>query len=79
LDEATANLDNETAYDIEKALLETPDLTCIFVTHRYTKELLRRCDGILVMRDGKLVEDGTFDELYERKDYFFSLYNVSER
>jgi ABC-type multidrug transport system fused ATPase/permease subunit len=79
LDEATANLDNETAYSIEKALLDTPDLTCIFVTHRYTKELLCQCDGILVMRDGVLAESGTFDELYNMKEYFFSLYNVGER
>jgi ABC-type multidrug transport system fused ATPase/permease subunit len=79
LDEATANLDNEIAYDIEKSLLETPGLTCIFATHRYTRELLRQCNEILVLRDGELVENGTFDELYDRKEYFYSLYNVSER
>ncbi|MCL2188054.1 MAG: ABC transporter ATP-binding protein/permease [Defluviitaleaceae bacterium] len=77
LDEATASLDNETAYEIEKSLLETPETTCIFITHRYTKSLLQKCDGILVMRNGELVETGTFDELYERKDYFYSLYTVN--
>jgi len=79
LDEATANLDNETAYDIEKALLETPGMTCIFATHRYARERLRQCDGILVMRDGALAEAGTFDELYNKKEYFYSLYTISER
>lgn len=79
MDEATANLDNETAYDIEKSLIDTPNLTCIFVTHRYTKELLRKCDGILVMRDGELVESGNFDDLYDEKGYFYSLYTVTER
>ena len=76
LDEATANLDNETAYAIEKSLVETPELTCLFVTHRYNKELLTNCDGIIVMRDGKLVESGSFDELYNRKGYFYSLYRI---
>ncbi|MCL2400652.1 MAG: ABC transporter ATP-binding protein/permease [Defluviitaleaceae bacterium] len=79
LDEAMASLDNETAYDIEKTLLETQNVMNIFVTHRYTRELLRKCDGVLVMRDGKLVEAGTFDELYEQRGYFYSLYSVTER
>lgn len=79
LDEAMANLDNETAYAIEKNLLDTPNITCIFITHRYSKELLRLCDGILVLRGGELVECGTFDELYEKKDYFYSLYNIGAR
>jgi len=77
LDEATANLDNETAYSIEKSLIEASDLTCIFVTHRYTRNLLEKCDGILVMRDGELVESGTFAELYDKKDYFYSLFKIS--
>jgi ATP-binding cassette subfamily C protein len=79
LDEATANLDNETAYNIEKSLIETPDLTCIFVTHRYTKDVLSKCDDILVMRDGELIEHGTFDSLYNRKGYFYSLYNITSK
>jgi len=79
MDEATSSLDNETAYDIENALVEMPDLTSIFVTHRYTKDILQKCDGILVMDKGELVESGTFDELYNKKEYFYSLYSVSER
>jgi ATP-binding cassette subfamily C protein len=78
LDEATANLDNETAYSIEKSLLSAPDLTCLFVTHRYNKELLSKCDGILVMRDGELVESGRFETIYNAKGYFYSLLNVAE-
>ncbi|MCL1821131.1 MAG: ABC transporter ATP-binding protein/permease, partial [Oscillospiraceae bacterium] len=78
LDEATANLDNETAYNIEKSLLEVTDLTYIFVTHRYNKELLRKCDGIIVMHDGEIVDSGNFDELYDKKGYFYSLYTITE-
>jgi ABC-type multidrug transport system fused ATPase/permease subunit len=79
LDEAMANLDNETAYNIEKTLINTSDLTCIFVTHRYTKEVLQQCDGIIALRDGEICESGSFDELYEKKGYFYSLYNISGR
>jgi len=75
LDEAMASLDNETAYEIENALLTNESLTCIFVTHRYNKELLQKYDGILVMKKGELVESGTFDDLYDQKGYFYSLYN----
>ena len=77
LDEATASLDNVIAHDIEKSIIDMEDLTCIFVTHRYSKDILEKCDGILVMKNGELFEHGTFDELYESKGYFYSLYNTS--
>ena len=76
LDEATAGLDNITASEIETAILDMKNVTCIYVTHRYNENTLKKCDGILVMRNGKLYEYGTFDELYEKKDYFYSLYNT---
>lgn len=75
LDEATANLDNLVAHAIEKSIVEMEDLTCIFVTHRYSKEILEQCDGILVMKDGEIFESGTFEELYGAKGYFYSLYS----
>ena len=77
LDEATANLDNIIAHDIEKSIIEMEGVTCIFVTHRYSKDILEKCDGILVMKDGTLFEQGTFKELIESKGYFYSLYNIS--
>jgi len=76
LDEATASLDNIVAHDIEKTIIGMEDLTCIFVTHRYSREVLEQCDGILVMKDGALFEQGTYKELYENKGYFFSLLNI---
>lgn len=76
LDEATASLDNIIAHDIEKSITDMDELTCIFVTHRYSREILEKCDGILVLKDGELFEHGTFDELYNAKGYFYSLYNV---
>ena len=76
-DEAATGLDNIIAHDIEKSIVEMEELTCIFVTHRYSKDILEKCDGILVMRNGELIEQGSFDELYERKGYFYSLYTIN--
>jgi len=77
LDEATASLDNLVAHEIESAILDMEDLTCIFVTHRYNAEILRKCDGILVMKDGVLIEHGTYDTLYAQRAYFYSLLNLA--
>lgn len=77
LDEATSSLDNETAYNIEYSLLNIKDITCLVVTHRYNSEILRRYDNIIVLKDGKLYEMGTFDDLMDKKDYFYSLYNIA--
>jgi ABC-type multidrug transport system fused ATPase/permease subunit len=76
LDEATANLDNIVAHDIEKEIISMEGITCIFVTHRYSRDILSGCDGILVMKDGRLAETGRFDELYKVGGYFYSLYTV---
>ena len=77
LDEATSSLDNQTAYSIESSLLNLPELTCLVVTHRYNRELLRRYDGIIALKSGKAAETGTFDELMAQKGYFYSLYTVA--
>ncbi|WP_279625601.1 ATP-binding cassette domain-containing protein [Thermoanaerobacter wiegelii] len=78
LDEATAALDNETAYLIEKTILEMKDITAIVVTHRLWSELLKKYDEIIVLKDGKVIESGKFDELLDRKGYFYSLFNIEK-
>ncbi|ERM91433.1 hypothetical protein O163_10545, partial [Caldanaerobacter subterraneus subsp. yonseiensis KB-1] len=77
LDEATAALDNETAYLIEKTILDM-DITAIVVTHRLWSELLKRYDEIIVLRDGRIVEKGKFDDLIEKRGYFYSLFNIEK-
>jgi len=74
-DEATASLDNITATEIENVLLGMNDITCIFTTHKYSADMLNKVDGILVMKNGKLEEQGTFDQLYRANTYFYELYN----
>ncbi len=48
------------------------------VTHSLEENLLRRYDGILVLKDGQVTESGTFDELMERKGYFHALFTVAQ-
>ena len=53
-------------------------MTRIVVTHSLEEELLKRYDGILVLKDGRIEEMGTFHELMERKGYFYALFTVSQ-
>ncbi|MBQ3762212.1 MAG: ABC transporter ATP-binding protein [Clostridia bacterium] len=77
-DEATAALDARTAHQVAEDILGLDGITRIVVTHALEESLLRRYDGILVLRDGRVVETGTFDELMENKGYFHALYTVSQ-
>lgn len=78
VDEATAALDKQTAYQVSNSILDIGDLTRIVVTHSLDEVLLRRYDGIIVMKSGKVVEEGNYEELMERKKYFYSLYTISQ-
>lgn len=74
LDESTSALDNETAYNLENSLLNIDDLTLVVITHKLIKNILIRYDEIIVMKDGMIIEKGSFDELIKLKKYFYSLY-----
>ena len=74
LDESTSALDNETAYNLESSLLSINDLTLIVVTHKLIKNILLNYDEIIVMKDGMVIEKGSFDYLISLKGYFYSLY-----
>ncbi|MDD4113067.1 MAG: ABC transporter ATP-binding protein [Herbinix sp.] len=78
VDEATAELDAKTAVAVTNSILEIEDLTRIIVTHRLEEAILRKYDKIFVMQNGRLIEQGTFDELMKEKGYFYSLYMVSQ-
>ena len=77
LDEATAALDNQTAFSVTDAILHLDGLTRVVVTHRLEEALLEQYDGIFVLRGGRVCEEGRFAELMARKEYFYSLYTVS--
>lgn len=69
-DEVVSTLDIETAYEIEKMILDYSDKTVIFVSHNFSGKLIKAYDEILVMDNGKLLAHGTFDDLYRDCPYF---------
>ncbi|MDO4384598.1 MAG: ABC transporter ATP-binding protein [Clostridia bacterium] len=77
-DEATAALDAQTAHQVTSDLLELAGVTRVIVTHALEETLLRRYDRIFVLKDGRIDEAGTFEELMEKKGYFYALYTVSQ-
>lgn len=76
-DEITAALDAQTAHRVSSDILDLTGITRIVVTHSLEESLMRRYDRILVMKDGRIEEEGTFDELMAKKDYFHALFTVS--
>lgn len=78
VDEATAALDAETAYQVSSAILGLKGVTSIVVTHSLDEGLLRQYDGIVTLKNGAVVEAGTFEELVEKKGYFYSLFTIAQ-
>ncbi len=78
VDEATAALDAETAYQVSGAILGLEGVTSIVVTHALDEGLLKQYDGIITLKNGAIVESGTFEELIAEKGYFYSLFTISQ-
>ena len=77
LDEATSSLDNKVTTEIENSILEIQDLTVLVVTHKLNKSMLKKYNRILLMKNGVIVEDGSFDNLMDRKGQFYKLLELS--
>ena len=77
LDEATSSLDNKVTTEIENSILEIQDLTVLVVTHKLNKNMLKKYNRILFMKNGVIVEDGSFDNLMDRKGEFYKLVELS--
>lgn len=69
-DEATSALDNKTQKQVSEAL-DNMGCTRIIIAHRLST--IRHCDRIIVLKDGRISEDGTYDELIARGGYFAEL------
>jgi ATP-binding cassette subfamily B protein/subfamily B ATP-binding cassette protein MsbA len=75
LDEPTSSLDSETEALIMEGLEQLmADRTTFIIAHRLST--VRQADLILVLRDGAIVEQGTFGELLRRRGPFASLYRT---
>ncbi|NOG49708.1 MAG: ATP-binding cassette domain-containing protein [Chloroflexi bacterium] len=73
LDEATSNIDTETEMLIQRALdVVLAGRTSIVIAHRLST--IKNSDRILVMQRGKIVEDGTHNELLMRDGLYRALY-----
>lgn len=77
LDEATSSLDNKVTTEIENSILEIQDLTVLVVTHKLNKSMLKKYNRILFMKNGVIVEDGSFDNLMDRRGEFYKLVELS--
>ncbi len=75
LDEPTSALDPLAEEEIYSKFREmTEDRTSLFITHRLAST--RFCDRILVFQDGGVAEDGTHEELLERRGEYYRLYSL---
>ena len=73
LDEATASVDTMTEAKIQAAMESvTAGRTSLMIAHRLST--VRNADVILVVRDGKIVEQGTHTELLKKQGYYYELY-----
>ena len=74
LDEATSNVDSRTEIKIQQAMNELMrGRTCFVIAHRLST--VRDADLILVLKDGRVIESGTHDDLVRLGGFYGSLYN----
>ncbi len=75
LDEATSSIDTRTEVKIQNAFLKMMEgRTSFIVAHRLST--IREADIILVMKDGKILEQGNHEELLKRDGFYAQLYNA---
>ena len=75
LDEATSSIDTQTEQLIQQAIDHLlQDRTSFLIAHRLST--IRKADMILVVRDGRIVEQGTHQELLRRHGYYLSLIHI---
>ena len=77
LDEATSALDNLSEYYVQKAISSSiKGRTTFIVAHRLST--IRNADRIVVLEEGKIVEQGTYEQLLEKKGKFYQLKRLND-
>lgn len=76
LDEATSQMDNITEKEVMKNITKLKDKTIIIIAHRL--DSIKDSDVINVMRDGKILASGTYDDLKKTNKYFKNLTTKKE-
>ena len=78
LDEATANIDTETEVLIQDSLEKMMNIgTMLMVAHRLST--IRGADKIILLSHGEILEEGTHEELLDRKGRYYELYTLQSR
>ena len=77
-DEATSSLDAQTAHQVTSDILDLQGITRIIVTHTLEEALMKRYDGILVLKDGRIEESGRFEDLMAARGYFYALFTLAQ-
>lgn len=76
LDEATSAMDNLTEENVMKSVMQKmKDKTVIAIAHRLNS--IAGFDRIILFREGKIVGQGTFEQLLRTDSYFMDLYNAN--
>ena len=74
LDDSTSALDMETEYEIQKTLEQIKDTTKIIIAHRISA--VRYADEIVYLKEGKIEERGTHEQLLEKKGLYYETYQA---
>ena len=75
LDEATSNVDTNTEQQVQKAMRSLmADKTCFVIAHRLST--IRHADLILVVQDGRIAEQGSHEELMEKRGMYYQMYDA---
>lgn len=78
LDEATSSVDTRTELHIQEAMLSLrKGRTSFVIAHRLST--IRDAEQIVVMNNGEIIENGSHDELLEKKGFFYNMYNSQFR
>ena len=76
LDEPTSSLDKNSELEVEKSLEQlSHNRTTVSVSHKLNT--IVNCDRIFVMKNGRVVEEGTHQELISLKQMYYTLYKYS--
>ncbi len=75
LDEATSNVDTRTEMQIQEAMRRLmKDKTCFVIAHRLST--IRHADLIVVVKDGRIAEQGTHEELIKKQGVYYQMYEA---
>ena len=78
LDEATANIDTETEVLIQDSLEKMKNIgTMLIVAHRLST--IQHADNIILLSDGRILEQGSHQQLLQRKGRYYQLYTLQYR